>query len=85
MRSRRAAALVYFSICNQLDEKDEFVVSLDSSQARYNPLYWRTLVSALTGILERRSKQVQVQLLEPIGTVSVPQIGAARAVNDFLN
>ncbi len=80
-----AAALVYFSICNQLDEKDEFVVSLDSSQARYNPLYRRTLVSTLTGILERRSKQVQVQLLEPIGMVSVPQMGAARAVNDFLN
>ena len=79
-----AAALVYFSICNQLDEKDEFVVSLDSSQARYNPLYRHTLVSTLTEILGRRSKQVQVRLIEPIGKISVPQMGAARAINDFL-
>ncbi len=79
-----AAALVYFSICNQLDEKDSFVISLDSSQARYNPLYRQTLESTLSELLGRRSKRAQVQLLEPIGKISVPQMGAAQAVNDFL-
>ena len=79
-----AAALVYFSIYNQVEEKDEFVISLDSSQARHNPHYRQTMENTLSAILSRRSKSARIELIEPPGDVTVPHMGAARAVNDFL-
>lgn len=81
---RFAAAMAYFSIFNQINEKDTFVIALDSSQARFQPGYLDTMRTTLDSILKPKKKKAEICLLEPEGEISVPMIGVARAANDFL-
>ena len=79
-----AAAMAWFSICNQLPEKKHFVIALDSSQARFQAGYLSTMKKAMNELLAAKGKTGDVKLLEPAGEISVPMMGVARAANDFL-
>ena len=81
---RMAAAMAYLSILNQLPEKSSFTLALDSSQARYQTGYFESMKAALKTLLGPKGKQLNIQLLEPEGEISVPMMGVARAANDFL-
>ena len=79
-----AAAMAYFSIYNQLPEREQFGIALDSSQARFQPGYFEAMQQTLAALLELQKRRAIINLLDPEGEISVPMIGVARAANDFL-
>ncbi len=84
MAGKFAAAMAWFSFYNQIPEKDHFLVALDSSQARFQRGYFDSMKKTLSTLATNKGKTVEIRLLEPIGDISVPMIGVARAANDFL-
>jgi len=81
---RLAAVMAYISICNQLAEKNDFLIALDSNMARMMKGYLRAMQDTLDSVLGPGGKTVKLALIEPIGKISPPMIGAARSVNHFL-
>ncbi|NMC64348.1 MAG: hypothetical protein GYA55_14380 [SAR324 cluster bacterium] len=79
-----AALMAYISIFNQLTEKDEFLIALDSSQSRFVRGYFESMQRTLTHILAAKGKKARIELLKPQGEIAVPMVGVVRAVNDFL-
>ncbi len=81
---RLAAVLAYISICNQLPERDHFIVALDSTMARTMKGYLVNMEETIDSVLRPQGKSCKIVLIEPIGKISPPMIGAARSVNHFL-
>ena len=47
--------------------------------------YLSSMHQTLNALLSSRGRTARIELLEPIGEISVPMIGVARAANDFLS
>lgn len=82
MAGRLAGLLAFLSVSNQINTKDTFLISLDSTQARFLPGYLAAMRTALVELAPH--KQIQLRLLEPNGIISVPMQGVVQAVCDFL-
>ncbi len=87
---KRAASLlgvvIYCSVYNQLNDKDQFRVSLDSWLAREIPLF-NEFVNRSAQTLFPTGKSLDIKLQEPLmterGSISVPMQGAANALSDL--
>jgi hypothetical protein len=87
-----AGAMAYFSVFNQLDLKNHFVVVVDSSQARFLRGYYKAMQNTFEALLARKKKTGKLLLIPPmilgkpgkLKQISVPMMGAANALNDLL-
>lgn len=79
-----AAVMAFISISNQTESGRHFKIALDSSQARLLPGYFAKMKESLNEILSERKCWAEILLAEPQGEISVPIMGVARAVDDFL-
>ena len=85
--ARFAAVLALASIVRQFNQKDHFLIALDSRLARESKFFWGVLQEQL-GLLMPKGKTATLRLVDriavPGGVLSVPMLGAAHAL-DCLN
>lgn len=84
-RSARLSAFVaYASVVEQLDDRDSFIIALDSSLSRNIPFFWKTFQESLKEITPP-NKSITLKLVDrqeaPGGILSVPMLGAANALD----
>lgn len=82
--ARLCALLAYGSICNRFAEKDAFQLSLDSRLAREIPLFQEEFRKAAQAYMPQ-GKRLEIRLVDQLpvedGSISVPMLGAARALD----
>jgi len=88
VRAARLAALLGFaSICNQIQDSKELTIALDSRLAREIPIFWEIIKNQLSAFFPA-SKVAKLILLQPMetegGQISVPMLGAAAALDNFV-
>lgn len=83
-----ASLVAYASIYRQLEEKDNFIIALDSSLSRKVPVFWETFKQSLEGLMPE-GKVAELELIRRVdlgeGRLSVPMIGAANAVDSVFS
>lgn len=88
LRSAKLCAVVALAtISNQIEEKDDFLIALDSRLAREIPIFLETMEKTLKEITPA-GKKINLNLVEPLaisnGKISVPMLGAARALDSLI-
>lgn len=94
------AALVYFSVANQVAETDQesgkskqFTVAVDSSVARNSPVFLQALFDGVAALRDNNpAVDINIHLVNPLSihdgesrfNISVPCQGAAAALNRYL-
>ncbi|NLF24573.1 MAG: ROK family protein [Deltaproteobacteria bacterium] len=83
-RAGKLAGLMgYLCLLQPLARKEQVLLSLDSTQARYLPGYFEAMQASLNE-LAGGAKRAQISLRQPKGAIAVPMEGLAIALGDEL-
>lgn len=78
------AILSYMSIIHQAKGGGSFKVALDSTIAKYSPVFMKVAQETLEKMLKKINASAKIVLMKAEGEFSVPMMGAANSIDPYL-